>query len=115
MSRSVVIVDDEESIRILVGRVAQRKGYQEIFYAPNGIDGYSTIEREHPDVIVTDVNMPRGDGISMMERVRGIEGYTPGLVVVMSGRDLPEAKSRLGSSYQYIEKPDIIDPLMRLL
>jgi CheY-like chemotaxis protein len=83
--RVVLLVDDEVMIRNLVRLSLQSAGFQ-VISAADGIEALA-LSRNYPgliDVLLTDVDMPKMDGISLAERIKT---ERPGIrVVVMSGR-----------------------------
>ena len=76
MPSLVLVVDDEPDIRLVLSHVLADEGYH-VHAAADGQEALDIIERESPDVIITDVRMPRVDGIELVRRLRA------------GGRDLP--------------------------
>src|SRR5690348_14177329 len=66
---SVLVVDDEPDKRLLLAYALRGEGY-EVFTAEDGVEGLNAVELYQPDLIVTDVMMPRMDGYEMIRRVR---------------------------------------------
>ena len=77
----VLVVDDDELLRALVGTTLEREGYR-VSYAVNGEHALSLIRAEAPALVVSDVNMPGTDGFAMLERLRS-EPSTAWLPVLM--------------------------------
>ena len=67
----ILIVDDDASIREIVGRVLEDEGYR-IETATNGLEGLDQFYRVTPDLIILDVKMPEMDGWETLGRVREI-------------------------------------------
>ena len=69
MSFHVLIVDDEQHIRRMIGKFVQ-DGYPEyrVSYASNGIEAYEIIAGEKPDIVITDIRIPGLDGIQLVEK-----------------------------------------------
>src|SRR4028118_1039338 len=67
---SVLVVDDEPDKRLLLAFALENEGYQ-VFTATDGAEGLAAVDIYQPDLIVTDVMMPRMDGYEMIRRVRG--------------------------------------------
>lgn len=65
----VVICEDEPSIRKLV-RVALRNSEHEVRIAVDGVEGLALVEQDPPDLVVTDVSMPRMDGFALADAIR---------------------------------------------
>jgi DNA-binding NarL/FixJ family response regulator len=67
--QKVLVVDDERILRMVVKRQLEFQGYQ-VRDASSGSEALSTIEKELPDVIVSDVMMPEMDGLEFCRRLR---------------------------------------------
>jgi two-component system nitrogen regulation response regulator NtrX len=104
MTKSIMIVDDEPSIRASLEGVLEDEGY-EVICASDGNEALKTMEEKMPDLILLDIWMPGIDGIETLKRMRSLH---PGLQVIMiSGHGSIEAAvtaTKLGA-YDFIEKP----------
>lgn len=79
----VLIVDDEESDRLLMQGMLENDGH-ELFFAANGEEAMRLYLRHPIDVVVTDIQMPRGDGI---ELITGLKGMDPdAAIIAVSGK-----------------------------
>jgi DNA-binding response OmpR family regulator len=65
----VLIVDDDEDLRILAGRSLSRAGYK-VMTAESGSKGLGLIETHSPNLLILDLNMPDMDGFEVLRRVR---------------------------------------------
>ncbi len=85
----ILIVDDEEDVRIALKQVLERAGY-EVSVAASGKEGLELMQEEGADLVITDVIMPGIDGISTAKEIR--EKYRDIRIVVISGggRTAPE-------------------------
>jgi PAS domain S-box-containing protein len=106
MSRSVevLIVDDEELIRLNLRALLEDLGYR-VTEAADGREGLDAFDRERPDLVLADLRMPVMDGLSMIAGLREKNPETP--VIVISGTGtVPDAVDslRLGA-WDYIMKP----------
>jgi CheY-like chemotaxis protein len=79
-SGSIMLVDDEAHIRKFISLLLRHLGVARIFEAPNGSVALEVYQREHPDLVMLDVNMPVMDGI---ETLRALKQINPDCVVVM--------------------------------
>ena len=84
MKKKVLTVDDSRTIRNMLLLTLNNAGFETI-QAEDGIEGLEVLEGCHPDVIVTDINMPRLDGFGFIEGVRCNEKYCviPILVLII--------------------------------
>ena len=68
MDPTILVVDDDPDLRTLLRRVLERAGYQ-VRCAPDGLAALGEIEAAVPDLILSDIRMPRLDGMARAERV----------------------------------------------
>jgi YesN/AraC family two-component response regulator len=100
----VLIVDDEVHIRQLIRRFLSKEGYG-IFDAEDGIEGYKVYKAEKPDIILSDINMPRMNGLELLEKIRKEDNDT--VVVITTSMDAAEytLKALRRRANDYIGKP----------
>ena len=110
--KRVLVVDDEEFVRLLVGQILDRRGY-EVDLAADGAAALARIDARRPDLVVLDLMMPGMDGWTLLEHMRGRTGMPP--VVVLTGHGSYEAFTRLVRSgvSGYVSKPFSLDELLR--
>jgi len=89
----VLIVDDDASLRTLLGEFLSGLGYG-VTTASNGADGLTRLRRHRPDVLVLDLEMPIVDGWSVLRTCRQTSELADLPVVVISG--MPSADAALG-------------------
>lgn len=65
---SVLIVDDEQNLRLLYRRELEEEGYT-VYEAANAEDGIKAFEEKRPDLVVMDIRMPGMNGLEAMARV----------------------------------------------
>jgi DNA-binding NtrC family response regulator len=107
----VLVVDDEPDIRMLLRDVLEDEGY-EVALAGSVAEAKAARRSRRPDLILLDVWMPDGDGVSLLKEWSDEDGL-PCPVVMMSGHGNVETAvdaTRLGA-YDFIEKPLSIDKL----
>lgn len=78
---SVIVVEDDEDIRMLIVRRLERAGH-EVRAAVDGIDGLELINERMPDVVVLDWMMPRLDGLGVAEQLLAGEGLRPRILML---------------------------------
>lgn len=103
---NILVVEDDELVRRLVGTVLQRKGYS-ISFAGDGIAAVQVARKDPPDLILLDALLPGGDGVKVLERIRGLAALQSVPVIMMSGAD-PEAfrpRAFQFGACDYLEKP----------
>src|SRR6185436_12487232 len=99
----ILVIDDDDAIRQSLTRELVLAGYDTVA-AADGVEGKELFQEHRPDLVVTDVAMPRADGFWVISAVRRID-RTP--IVVLSVRGEEEDKVRaldLGAD-DYVTKP----------
>ena len=103
----VLIVDDEAVVRrgIMLGMDWAAMGCVVVGEAANGEEGLAAVERYSPNLIITDVRMPKMDGIEMMNRLRE-KGCRAHVIVLTAYSDFSYARSALQfGADDYLLKP----------
>lgn len=105
MGKKVLVVEDHHDTSFMLCRLLKLEGY-EVEHAIDGLVGYTAAASDRPDLIVTDIQMPRMDGIEMIKRIRGDEDLseTPIIVMTSHGRSLVEDALDAGAD-DFVEKP----------
>ena len=104
----ILIVDDEEVIRTLLREVLTTEGYQ-VVTAVDGQDGIAALEGDHFDLVITDLVMPRANGIEVLQASKRTDPERP--VIILTGYPSVETvvrMVRLGAA-DYITKPFNVD------
>lgn len=78
----ILVVDDEPAIREAVREILESQGY-EVLTAADGLDGLHALSKSLPDLIISDLNMPRMSGFEFLSIVR--EGFPHIATIAMSG------------------------------
>src|SRR2546423_3469879 len=109
-SARLLVVDDEENIVLTISEVLRLEGY-EVDVATSGRGAAQLLDRNEYDLVLTDLHMDEGDGLSLLEEVRARAPLT--ITIVLTGFAALEtaiAALRHGA-YDYLAKPCIIDEL----
>ena len=110
---TVLVVDDEPDKRLLLAFALENEGY-EVLTATDGVAGLQAVEAHQPDLIVTDVMMPRMDGYERSRRVRGNPKTNFSPVIILSAARAAARDVRLGSelgALGYLTDPTDLDLL----
>jgi two-component system response regulator AtoC len=102
--RRVLVADDEENLRLVLRTLLRRHGY-EVETAASGEDALALVDSFGPDVVLTDVRMPKMGGLDLLSTLRA-KG-NDATVIVMSAygnMDLAVEAMKAGA-YDYVQKP----------
>lgn len=101
-----MIVDDSETLRAILIFVLEEAGF-EVLEGIDGIDAIKYLDGRHIDLIITDLNMPRMDGIRLIKHVRSIETYsqTPILFLTTDTQQSKKDEARNAGATGWIVKP----------
>ena len=118
MSRSVLIVDDEQHIRLLIEQALEElldEGV-ELYTASDGEEALAAIEAQRPDLVFLDVMMPRRNGLEVCRAVRGELGLTgPHIVLLTAKGQAHDRDEGLGAGAdRYLTKPFDPDELLAI-
>ena len=85
MPLTILIADDDIGTRLAISDYLDLSGYH-IITADNGIDALNTLEKYHPDLLVTDIMMPRMNGYELVRRVRQLSAFRLLPVILLTAR-----------------------------
>lgn len=110
----IVVIDDEEIVRISCSRTLKPEGY-EVRLAKNGQEGLSMLAVESADLVLTDLKMPEIDGIDVLSVIK--KEWPSTEVIIMTGYQTVETavKSIKLGAFDYIEKPFTPDSLLAVV
>ena len=93
MGKSILVVDDTRSMRAMVAAVLEGAGY-EVAQAGDGLEALELARNRVFDMVVTDHNMPRMDGVTLVRELRSLPNYDPVALIVLSTEASAELKQR---------------------
>jgi two-component system, NtrC family, nitrogen regulation response regulator GlnG len=114
MSKSVWIVDDDQSIRWVLEKALTREGLSHrSFTNPN--DVLNALENESPQILISDIRMPRGNGLDLLQHVKASHPNLP-VIVMTAYSDLDSAVSSFqGGAFEYLTKPFDLEKAIELI
>ncbi|KVZ33166.1 hybrid sensor histidine kinase/response regulator [Burkholderia multivorans] len=108
--RRVLVVDDSLTVRELERKLLEKRGY-DVTVAVDGMDGWNAVRGEAFDLVVTDVDMPRMDGIELVTLIKNDPLLQRVPVMIVSYKDRDEDRRRgldAGADY-YLAKSSFHD------
>jgi DNA-binding NtrC family response regulator len=108
---AVLVVDDDESLRELLEQALCEAGHR-VTTAVDGAVGASLVDTTAFDVVVTDVQMPNLDGLSLFRRVRQVSPDTDVIIMTSHGEISQVVDAMKQGAYDYIPKPFQADDLL---
>jgi putative nucleotidyltransferase with HDIG domain len=108
---TALVVDDDELTRQTIAKMISRLGVGRVLQACDGHEALQVLERGAVDIVLADVNMPRINGLSMLETIKGRWPYLP--VIMLSGcatMKMAVEAMRLGAT-DFIVKPFKLEDL----
>ncbi|MFK5883203.1 MAG: response regulator transcription factor [Candidatus Izemoplasma sp.] len=110
----ILVVEDNNHIRNLICKNLQLSGYQTIS-AENGEIAYNIFINEHIDLIVSDIMMPKTDGITLLKEIRSINTEIPIIMLTALDSFMDKEKGFTSGADDYIVKPvDMKELVLRI-
>ncbi|MCG6980732.1 MAG: response regulator [Deltaproteobacteria bacterium] len=113
-NKLVLIIDDEAHIRRVIELKFRNQGYR-VRTATNGEEGLELIKAHEPDVVITDIMMPKLDGKTLCERVNELKKERPFLTIVMTCRISPTEQDWINQMEDtvFVEKPFSLSTMLK--
>jgi two-component system chemotaxis response regulator CheY len=117
MAKNILIVDDSESIRVVVGMALRSEGYN-VIVGEDGQHGLELLlENDTINLIISDLNMPRMDGISFLKEVRKLDKfkYLPILILTTESQESKKMEAKNSGATGWIIKPFVKEKLLAVV
>lgn len=119
MNKTILTVDDSRTMREMLMLALTDAGYS-VIQAVDGVHGLEVLDTIDPDVVITDINMPRMDGFGLIEGVRRHERHraVPILVLTTESDAQKKDRARRAGATGWIVKPfnpeKLVDAIKRV-
>jgi two-component system chemotaxis response regulator CheY len=109
----ILLVDDSVSMREMVSFTLKQAGH-DIIEAEDGVQAYEIAQNNTFNLVITDINMPNMDGITLTAKLRELEAYTftPILILTTETSDPRKMEAKEAGATGWIEKPFDPDHLL---
>jgi two-component system, NtrC family, response regulator PilR len=109
---SILVVDDEPSIRECLQIMLKREGYA-VSCAEDGREAITLFEKNHFDVVLADIRMPRSTGFEVLNRIKELSPTTKVIMITAHASFESAVESMKEGAYDYIAKPFKVDEVKR--
>jgi two-component system, NtrC family, response regulator AtoC len=102
--RQILVVDDEPNLRRVLGAQLSRDGY-EVHAVADGEAALRILQEQYIDVVITDLRMPRLDGLELLRRALALEPELPVVIITAHGTVDNAVEALKSGAFDYITKP----------
>jgi two-component system response regulator PilR (NtrC family) len=110
----ILVVDDEKSLREVMSIMLKRAGY-EVTEASDGEQAIGQVNKEIYDLVITDLRMPKADGMDVLKAVKSSSPETVVLVVTAFGTADSAVEAMKQGAYDYLTKPFQVDEVQLII
>jgi CheY-like chemotaxis protein len=100
--KKILVIDDDISTTESISSYLKELGY-EVITAYNGLEGIEAVKKTNPDLIISDIMMPKLNGIELSYVLKGLNYPIP--IIIISSIDFEEQKNSEFNIIAYISKP----------
>lgn len=104
-NHKILVVDDDEIVRIILSETLRQDGFKNVFLAVNGKEGLETARKQRPDLVVTDIMMPQMDGFHLIQEIRDDPSLARTPIIVMTSREEMKELVSMAEVQGFIPKP----------
>ncbi len=114
MNKTILIIDDEPEIVELLTEFVKQLGHS-VLSASNGLQGLEIATSQNPDLVISDINMPKMNGLEMLEKLKASGNTTP-VILFTAFSDTQKIRSawKLGA-FDFVEKPIDFGSLQKII
>lgn len=111
---TILVVDDEKNYLLVMATLLSDEGY-EVLTEENGSRALETLEKSEVDLVLTDMTMPRMDGIELLSRIKGSRPDVPVIMMTAYGTVEKAVDAMKKGAFDYITKPFQNEDLIRII
>jgi nitrogen regulation protein NR(I) len=100
----VLVVDDEESVRYSFKKLLPEPTYR-LLGAADGPEALVAVQRQPPDLVILDIQMPGMTGLEVLQRLKRVEPKIPVLIITAHGDSDRVISAMKHGAFEYVEKP----------
>lgn len=119
MAKHILIIDDSKSLRSFTRLALEQAGYQ-VSEAEDGEQALAVIAENKYDAIISDLNMPKVNGIEMIQQIKSDEKYanakfTPIIMLTTEADESKKQQGQMAGARAWIVKPFVPDQLLSVM
>ncbi|MEW4490374.1 response regulator [Thalassoglobus sp. JC818] len=107
----IVLIEDDREIQSTLKSVLEGIGYR-VFTATNGVDGQKIIQEQEPDVVITDMMMPRMGGFPVLEYLSTLDSPPAVIMITANEGGRHKAYAEMLGAVDYLRKPFAMDVMI---
>ena len=113
MAKTILVVDDSSSMRQALS-IALRQGGYDVVDAVDGMDALTKLDGRKLHLVISDVNMPRLDGIGFLMQMKTLAAYkfTPVIMLTTESAEAKKQEGRLAGAKAWVVKPFLPEQLL---
>ena len=111
---TILIVDDEKSMRDFLKILLSKEGYQ-VMAAGDGEQALSLLSKNHIDLVISDIRMPGISGLELLARIRDGENHIPVIMITAFASPNDAVQAMKNGAYDYISKPFNVDEIKSVI
>jgi len=112
VSARILVIDDEEAARFGIRKVLEKEQYL-VEVAANGQEALQKICEFLPHVVISDINMPHMDGITLLKEMGRLEAPPPVILITAHGSESMAVQGLRAGAYDYLAKPFEVEDLRK--
>lgn len=109
--QTILIIDDDREISTTLSNVLAAAGYN-VVTASNGLEGRKQIDAQTPDLVITDMMMPRMGGFPILEHLKTLENPPKVIMITANEGGRHKAYAEMLGAVDYLRKPFAMDVLI---
>ena len=110
----ILLVEDNNDVLTALRMLLELDGFK-VIGAHDGAEGFQTYRNEHPDLVITDLNMPSVDGLQLINMIRADRFSPKTPIIVISAHDDKGDNAKAAGANHYLHKPYDYDQLRELI
>ncbi len=116
MAKTILVVDDDELVRVALNELLKPEGY-EVHLAPGGAEALKKLDQNGYDLLMLDIIMPEMDGFELCRKIREREDYrdTPIVFLTAKSRDEDRELGIEAGANLFLSKPISPDKLLQIV